>query len=141
MGRKWIIDIPVRPKAVQSTRFDGRSTYVDPKVVAWKKSIIPYIEKAVNGPPSEKIIKIVRATYKFKYPKSFSKAKIKRIEEGSLEKYREGGGDLENLGKGVYDCMQKRIYKNDGQVCEYNGIIQKIYAPEDGIYMELEEIE
>lgn len=133
------IKIPVRPKCVQSTRFGGGHSYVDPKVRAWKLAIIPYIEEAKPPIPSERPIRINKLVYKFALPKSASK-KVKQqlLENGGWLPYTGRADCTDNLNKGLIDCCSGRIFQDDKQIWHIREIM-KVYAMDDGIEIELEE--
>jgi len=141
MARRWTIDIPVRPKAVQSVRYSGRGGkfHPDPKVKAWKAAITPYIERAMDGPPSEKPIRVAKAIYEFKLPKSAKKALREAVQRGEVKRY-DPRPDLDNLGKGVWDECEDRIFVDDKQICEY-GLLRKVYSLRDGMQIVLEELD
>ena len=105
MARRWTIDIPVRPKAVQRVRYSGRGGKFppDPKVKAWKAAL------------------------------------REAVQRGEVKRY-DPRPDLDNLGKGVWDECEDRIFVDDKQICEY-GLLRKVYSLRDGMQIVLEELD
>ena len=139
MARKWHIWIPVRPKAVQSVRGGSRGFYADPRVTAWKKQIIPYIQKCCDGPPSSMLMRITLMRFLFQYPKSMPERIKQYIRDGGIVPYV-GCADLaDNLAKGLIDCCAGIVFENDRQIWQQTGTREKVYGEHDGIVLDFEE--
>ena len=137
--RTWKIDIPVRPKAVQSVRGGRGGFYPDKKVKAWKASILPYIVRACcRKPPTELPLMITRLVYKFKYPKATPRAMREYIDSGGLVPYIGTCDITDNLAKGLIDTCAGHVFVNDKMIWR-TANVEKVYAKEDGIYIEFVE--
>ena len=139
MARIWKISIPVRPKAVQSVRMAGRGFYVDPAVRKWKDSIRPYIKAACYGEaPTELPLRINKIRYLFKYPQSAPKNVRDYIDAGGVVPYIGTTDITDNLAKGLVDTCAGLVFANDKLIWR-TAEAEKVYAKEDGIYIEFEE--
>ena len=138
--RHWIINIPVRPKAVQSSRNGRGHFHVDPKVRKWKESIRPYIEAACGGtPPSKLPIKVVALRYYYRLPKNATKKVQKYVEEGGIIPYLAPADITDNLNKGVIDVCKGLVFEDDCQLWLIDGVVTKQYAEDDHMELEFEE--
>ena len=138
--RTWHINIPVRPKAVQSVRSGGRHFHADPKVIRWKNEIRPYIESACAGtPPSKLPIKVVALRYYYRLPKSAKKSVVDYVRAGGIIPYLAPADITDNLNKGVIDVCKGLVYEDDAQIWLINGEVTKQYALEDHIELIFEE--
>ncbi len=138
--RSWRIYIPVRPKAVQSSRGDRGHFHVDPKVRRWKASIRPYIEQACGGqPPSKLPIRVVALRYYYRLPKSAKKKAVDHIQAGGIIPYLAPADITDNLNKGVIDVCKGLVFEDDAQIWMIDGVVTKQYAEEDHIELEFEE--
>lgn len=135
--RSWHIYIPIRPKAVQSSRGDRGHFHVDPKVRRWKEAIRPYIVQACGGqPPSKRPIQVVALRYYYRLPKSAKKSVIKYVQEGGIIPYLAPADITDNLNKGVIDVCKGLVFEDDAQIWLINGEVTKQYAMEDHIELE-----
>jgi len=138
--RSWNIYIPVRPKAVQSSRSGRGHFHADPKVTAWKNAIRPYIVQACGGqPPSKLPIRVVALRYFYKLPKAARKNAIKVVQEGGIVPYLAPADITDNLNKGVIDVCKGLVFEDDAQIWIIDGVVTKQYALDD--HMELEFVE
>ena len=139
MGRIWRIDIPIRPKAVQSVRVGKGGFFPDKKVREWKTAILPYIVKACNRkPPTEYPLRINVIRYKFKYPETTKKNIKEYIAAGGIVPYIGTCDITDNLAKGLVDTCAGHVFVND-KLIWHVGESEKVYAENDGIYIEFEE--
>ena len=130
------IFIPGIPTPKQSVRFDfkNKRTYQPAKVeqkahsMAWIiKEQLPYDFTPFTGP-----VKILLLHYIFPPLKSFSKKKLKAIQEGETI-YKTTKPDItDNLAKMLFDCMEGFVYLNDSQVCSMDRV-SKYYGMIPGI--------
>ena len=138
MSRVIRIDIPVRPKPVQSVRGGRNGFYADPAVRRWKAEIRPYMESACPDGPSDLPMRIRRLTYMFRCPSSAPAATRRYIEMGGVMPYTNRADITDNLNKGLIDVCAGIVFtddKNIWQICEAS----KLYGLEDGIHVEFEE--
>lgn len=138
MGRIIRIDIPVRPRPVQSVRGGFRGFYVDPAVRKWKQQIRPFIEAACPDGPTDMPLIVRRVVYVFAAPKSFGKARLEYLRRGGLIPYTNRADITDNLNKGLIDVCAGIVFtddKNIWKMCE----AQKVYGIEDSIHIEFEE--
>lgn len=138
--RHWKITIPVRPKAVQSTRFDRGGFHADRKVREWKAQILPYIKAAAEGlPPSTLPIRMVSVSYVYKLPKSATKKVVAAVQRGDFIPYTAAGDLTDNLNKGLVDVCKEVLFTDDRMIVQTGGS-EKRYGLEDRIDIEFEEI-
>lgn len=138
--------VPLRPKAVQSTRFTGNYSYVDPKVRKWKAAVTPYVEFYKPEVPSNMPFEVVEAVYTFKLPKSLPKKTLKKIEEawgkGQDVPYLSTPDLTDNINKGMSDVITAcGIWADDKllwRVAE-GATIKKVYGKEDSIRITIRE--
>lgn len=137
--------IPMRPKAVQSTRFSTHS-YVDPKVRKWKKAVGEYISKYVPVSPSPMPFEVVEAVYMFRLPKSISKKTKKKIEEawdrGEQIPYLAKPDLSDNIHKGISDVLTAcGVWTDDSCLWRVapDAKIMKVYGPIDCIKITIRE--
>lgn len=145
-ARTFTFKIPIRPKAVQSTRFTGNYSYVDPKVKKWKAAVTPYVEFYKPESPSQMPFEIVEAIYTFKLPKSLSKKVLKKVEEewaaGRDVPYLSTPDLTDNIHKGISDVITAcQIWVDDKQVWRVapDAVIKKVYGKEDFIQVTVRE--
>lgn len=138
--------LPIRAKAVQSTRFGRGFTYVDPKTRAWKNAVAEMLKPQLPAEPSPYPFEVVEAIYTFALPKTMTKKARKRIEE-ALEKGEDiayiSKPDLDsNINKGLCDLLTEvGLWKDDKhfwRVAE-GAVIKKIYGKEDSIKIKVRE--
>ena len=138
--RHWQIYIPIRPKAVQSSRGDRGGFHVDPKVRKWKEAIRPFIEKACKGEPASTLpIKVVALRYYYKLPKSAKKAAREYLAAGGIIPYLAPADITDNLNKGVIDVCKGLVFEDDAQIWLIEGVVTKQYGLEDHIELEFVE--
>ncbi len=136
--RTWNINIPVRPKAVQSTRGGRGHFYVDPKVRKWKDQIRPYIQ-AASEQPSDLPIRITRLDYYFKAPAKTPAGVLRYIKAGGYVPYLVAADLTDNLSKGLIDVCRGIIFIDDRQIC-WICDARKRYGIEDKIEILFEEM-
>ena len=137
--RHWQIYIPIRPKAVQSSRGDRGRFHVDPKTRKWKDAIRPFIERACLGTkPSTLPIRAVALRYYYRLPTSAKKAARKYLEEGGIIPYLAPADLTDNLSKGVIDVCKGLVFEDDSQIWHIADAV-KLYGIEDHIELEFEE--
>ena len=146
MARTFTFEIPIRPKAVQSTRFTGNFSYVDPKVKKWKAAVTPYVAFYKPEVPSKMPFEIVEAVYTFKIPKSTPKKVLKKIEEewaaGRDVPYLSTPDLTDNIHKGVSDVITASgIWEDDKLVWRVapEAVIKKVYGKQDSIRITIRE--
>lgn len=81
--------------------------------------------KKADGVISQKDISI-RIIANFKIPKSYTKKKIKEIEEGKLRPHKI---DVDNIAKVVMDALNKVAYEDDRQIVNLE--VSKRYTKEE----------
>lgn len=135
----WKIDIPVRPKAVQSVRVGKGGFFPDRKVREWKAAILPYIVKACGRqPPTRLPLRINALRYMFRYPQSARRNIREYIAAGGLIPYIGTCDITDNLAKGLIDVCAGHVFENDKQIWS-SANIMKVYGEHDGMYVEFEE--
>ena len=138
-ARQWNIIIPIRPKAVQSTRGDRGGFHVDPKVRKWKNSILPYIKAAAPAEPSPLPIWLKRVRYVYKVPKDTRKSVLRYLEAGGEIPYMVAGDLTDNLAKGLVDCCKGLIFTDDKNIVWMDNA-RKVYGLSDRIEITFEEL-
>jgi len=69
---------------------------------------------------------MVTVLFQFPPPKSFSKKKLKQIEDGEVI-YKETKPDLtDNLMKGLFDALEGILFINDSRICKVSSV--KFYS-------------
>lgn len=133
----WHVVIPIRPKAVQSSRGDRGHFHVDPKVRRWKESIRPYIVQACGGRPASKLpIQVVGLRYYYRLPKAAKKSVVKYVQDGGIIPYLAPADITDNLNKGVIDVCKGLVFEDDAQIWLIDGVVTKQYALEDRIELD-----
>lgn len=121
-----IITIPIKPKAVQSTRFSGKRAYADPEVTKWKTDALWHIKTQLNKPilkqdgPVGLVIE-----YSFGLTKCVTKA-VKDIIAARLPVFKTSRPDVDNLTKGIKDILSGIAYNDDSQVVF--AVLTKVYT-------------
>lgn len=145
-ARTFSFVIPIRPKAVQSTRFKGKFSYVDPKVRKWKAAVTPFVNQAKPEVPSNMPFEVVEAIYTFKLPESLTKKARKAIEEawdrGEDIPYLSTPDLTDNIHKGISDVITAcGIWEDDKQVWRVapDAVIKKVYGKADSIKITVRE--
>ena len=123
-----------RPRAVRMGA--GVRMYDPPKSKAYKQMVAAKVRSymKINGIEMLEDPLIVHLNFYFKPPKSYTKKKLKLIEEGKLHYTK--SVDADNLAKGVLDSCNKLLFKDDSQVVELN--ITKQYGKEDYVDVKVE---
>jgi len=138
MARTWVIDIPVRPKAVQSVRFGGGMVFPDKKVRKWKEAIRPFIRACSPGRPTAMPVRVKSLRYVFKLPKSAKKAVREYVAAGGTVPYLVKADVSDNLAKGLMDVCTGIVFTDDRLVWRV-AETEKVYGLRDGIHVEFEE--
>lgn len=136
--RTWKISIPVRPKAVQSSRGDRGRFHVDPKVRRWKESILPYILAACGDTKPSRLPIKARMRYYYRLPKTARKKAAEYVKAGGTIPYLAPADLTDNLSKGVIDVCKGHVFEDDSQIWIIDGAI-KAYDTVDHIELEFEE--
>ena len=125
-----------RPRAVRMGA--GVRMYDPPKSKAYKQVVAAKVRSymKINGIEMLEDPLIVHLNFYFKPPKSYTKKKLKLIEDGKLHYTK--SVDADNLAKGVLDSCNKLLFKDDSQVVELN--ITKQYGKEDYVDVKVEVI-
>ena len=126
-----------RPRAVRAG--SGVRMYDPPKSRAYKQMVAAKVRSYMNLNGIQTITEplAVHLNFYFTPPKSYTKKKLKLIEEGKLHYTK--SVDADNLAKGVLDACNKILYKDDSQIVELN--ITKQYGKEDCVEVRLEVLE
>ena len=138
MARRWKVLIPVRPKAVQSSRGDRGHFHVDAKVRRWKDTIRPFILAASTGAPSKLPIRAVALRYFYRLPKATKKSVIAYVRDGGIVPYLAPADLTDNLSKGVIDVCKGIIFEDDSQIWQM-ARTEKLYGLDDRMELEFEE--
>ena len=126
-----------RPRAVRAG--SGVRMYDPPKSRAYKQMVAAKVRSYMNLNGIQTITEplAVHLNFYFTPPKSYTKKKLKLIEEGKLHYTK--SVDADNLAKGVLDACNKILFKDDSQIVELN--ITKQYGKEDCVEVRLEVLE
>ena len=126
-----------RPRAVRMGA--GVRMYDPPKSKAYKQMVAAKVRSymKINGIQTITEPIAVHLNFYFTPPKSYTKKKLKLIEEGKLHYTK--SVDADNLAKGVLDACNKILFKDDSQIVELN--ITKQYGKEDCVEVSLEVLE
>ena len=126
-----------RPRAVRMGA--GVRMYDPPKSKAYKQMVAAVVRSymKINGIQTITEPIAVHLNFYFTPPKSYTKKKLKLIEEGKLHYTK--SVDADNLAKGVLDACNKILFKDDSQIVELN--ITKQYGKEDCVEVSLEVLE
>lgn len=145
-AKEYRFEIPIKPKAVQSTRFNGRFTYVDPKVRKWKDAVSQWVTIQKPELPSKMPFEVVRAVYTFKLPDTTTKKAMKVIEAewaaGRDVAYISTPDLTDNINKGITDVITAcGILEDDKQIWRVapNAEIKKVYGKVDSIQITIRE--
>ena len=144
-ARTFTFIIPLRPKAVQSTRFAGHS-YVDPKVRKWKKAVAEYIKNSAPETPSPMPFEVVEAIYMFRFPKAMTKKAQNKVKEamsrGEYIPYLSTPDLTDNIHKGLSDVITAcGIWVDDSCVWRVapDAKVMKVYGDTDCIKITVRE--
>ena len=126
-----------RPRAVRMGA--GVRMYDPPKSKAYKQMVAAKVRSymKINGIQTITEPIAVHLNFYFTPPKSYSKKKLKLVEEGKLHYTKLP--DADNLAKSVLDSCNKILFKDDSQIVELN--IKKQYGKEDCVEVHLEVLE
>ena len=126
-----------RPRAVRMGA--GVRMYDPPKSKAYKQMVAAKVRSymKINGIQMITEPIAVHLNFYFTPPKSYSKKKLKLVEEGKLHYTKLP--DADNLAKSVLDSCNKILFKDDSQIVELN--ITKQYGKEDCVEVRLEVLE
>ena len=126
-----------RPRAVRMGA--GVRMYDPPKSKAYKQMVAAKVRSymKINGIQTITEPLAVYLNFYFTPPKSYTKKKLKLIEEGKLHYTKLP--DADNLAKSVLDSCNKILFKDDSQIVELN--IRKEYGKEDCVEVRLEVLE
>ena len=123
-----------RPRAARMGA--GVRMYDPPKSKAYKQMVAAKVRSymKINGIEMMEEPLIVHLNFYFKPPKSYTKKKLKLIEEGKL--YYTKLGDIDNLAKGLLDGCNKLLFKDDAQIVSLTS--SKHYGKEDYVDVKVE---
>jgi Holliday junction resolvase RusA-like endonuclease len=140
MGKnKFSFVVDGLPKAKERPRLGKSGVYTPKKTKAYENQVALLASLAMkkanvdlmHGPVRMDII------VGMKIPKSFSKKKVKQIEEYGM--YNIVRPDIDNILKAIGDGLNNIVYKDDSQICE--GSFKKIYSKEPQVWVEIQEID
>jgi len=133
------LKFPIAPFVKQSTRFGKGRAYKDPKIKALEEKIqLMFLEikprgfQMFTGP-----IRITKAEYRFRLPKSAKAEWRKAVESGRLVLKATRPDLTDNLFKGVIDALSGLVFQDDSQIVEMCHV-RKVYAAEPAIILEFE---
>lgn len=136
----YVMGTPVampRPRVVRTPSGKTR-TYNSSKSSTYKQMIKIHAKNAMNKAHksmTERPLK-VSITFVFAPPKSYTKKKLKAIEEGAL--YYTKRPDLDNLAKTILDACNNVVYKDDSQVVTLS--LNKEYGHADHVKINIQEV-
>ena len=136
----YVMGTPVampRPRVVRTPSGKTR-TYNSSKSATYKQTIKLHAKSAMNKEHkrmTERPLK-VDITFVFAPPKSYTKKKLKAIEEGAL--YYTKKPDLDNLAKTILDACNNVVYKDDAQVVTLS--LNKEYGRADHVKINIQEV-
>lgn len=144
--KEFTFVIPIRAKAVQSTRFARGHTFVDSKTKKWKNAVKECLKVRAPEIPSKFPFEVVEAIYTFKLPVSLTKKAKKRIEE-AWEKGEDVAyittPDLDsNIHKGLSDLLTDvGVWEDDRRLWRVapGAVIKKVYGKVDSIRIKVRE--
>ena len=138
--------IPIRPKAVQSTRFGRGFTYVDKKTKEWKANVAEVLKLGAPEVPSKMPFEVVEAIYTFKLPKTMPKKRRQAIEaamqRGEDIAYIDTPDLDSNINKGLSDLLTDvGIWEDDRRLWRVapGAVIKKVYGKVDCIKITVRE--
>lgn len=123
-----------RPRAVRMGA--GVRMYDPPKSKAYKQMVAAKVRSymKINGIQTITEPLAVHLNFYFTPPKSYTKKKLKLIEEGKL--YYTKLPDADNLAKSVLDSCNKLLFKDDAQIVSLTS--SKHYGKEDYVDVKVE---
>jgi Holliday junction resolvase len=125
-----------RPRAVRMGA--GVRMYDPPKSRAYKQMVAAKVRSymQINGIEMIEEPLIVHLNFYFKPPKSYTKKKLKLIEEGKFHYTKLP--DTDNLAKSILDSCNKLLFKDDAQIVSLTS--SKHYGKEDYVDVKVEVI-
>ena len=125
-----------RPRAVRMGA--GVRMYDPPKSKVYKQMVSAKVRSymKINGIEMLEDPLIVHLNFYFKPPKSYTKKKLKLIEEGKLHYTKLP--DADNLAKSILDSCNKLLFKDDAQIVSLTS--SKHYGKEDYVDVKVEVI-
>lgn len=135
------IEIKGVPLEKQSARFAKQGkfmrSYQPKKITNWvAQARMQILEQLPDGwIPLDKEVIITRLVFVFPPLKSWSKKKLKSLQEGK-QIYKSTKPDFDNLVKNILDCCNGVVWVDDSQIIEVN-LIKKIYGEVPRIEMEI----
>lgn len=144
--KEFTFTLPIRPKAVQSTRFAHGHSFVDKKTKEWKRDVGALMRPFKPDVPSKMPFEVIRAVYTFKWPKTMTKKARKAIDEalanGEDIPYLSTPDLSDNINKGLADMITEvGFWEDDHQLwrvapgCE----VKKVYGDTDSISITIRE--
>lgn len=126
-----------RPRAVRMGA--GVRMYDPPKSKAYKQMVAAKVRSymKINGIEMLEDPLIVHLNFYFKPPKSYTKKKLKLIEEGKLHYTKLP--DADNLAKSILDSCNNLLFEDDSQIVGLT--IGKHYGHEDYVDVKVQIIE
>ena len=123
-----------RPRAVRAG--SGVRMYDPPKSKAYKQMVAAKVRSYMKINDIEMLEDplIVHLNFYFKPPKSYTKKKLKLIEEGKLHYTKLP--DTDNLAKSILDSCNKLLFKDDAQIVSLTS--SKHYSKEDYVDVKVE---
>ena len=123
-----------RPRAVRMGA--GVRMYDPPKSKAYKQMVAAKVRSYMKINDIEMLEDplIVHLNFYFKPPKSYTKKKLKLIEEGKLHYTKLP--DTDNLAKSILDSCNKLLFKDDAQIVSLTS--SKHYSKEDYVDVKVE---
>lgn len=139
MGRKVIFTVHGAPKGKARPRVVDGHAFTPRKTVAYESQVVlafrqanPGWERWGKGIPLRMSISAF-----YKIPASASQRAQNRMKSGEIKPTKKP--DTDNIGKIIADACNGIVYYDDAQIVDMH--VVKSYAPFDGVYVEIEEIE
>ncbi|MCG1009240.1 RusA family crossover junction endodeoxyribonuclease [Salinicoccus sp. ID82-1] len=126
-----------RPRVYQTK--EGKSKAVNSRQSVTYKRLVKLTAKSNMNKQRLTIAECpiaVHLTFVFTPPKSYTKKKLKAIQEGALRYQKKP--DLDNLAKGILDALNQTVYKDDSQIVELN--VKKQYGDTDHVLIQVKEM-
>lgn len=126
-----------RPRVYQTAA--GKSRAVNSKQSVTYKRLVKLTAKSYMNKNRLSISECpiaVHLTFVYTPPKSYTKKKLKAIQDGILMYQKKP--DLDNLCKGVLDALNNTVYKDDSQIVELN--VKKQYGNTDHVLVVIEKL-
>jgi len=126
-----------RPRVYQTTA--GKSRAVNSRQSINYKRLVKLTAKSYMNRNRLSIVDYpiaVHLTFVFAPPKSYTKKKLKAIQDGALMYQKKP--DLDNLAKGILDALNQTVYKDDSQIVELN--VKKQYGDTDHVTVKISKL-